>query len=118
MTQKIKKKTTRQKKVQGATENNQYLSLTDLEEVAKDADRYHALKVLHDSEGGQVLIDTLISDVVLGVNQLESYKDMSRDELVSVAARITTCLNTARALSRAAENLEYADEELEDRLRA
>lgn len=85
--------------------------------MVDDADNYHALKVLADTEGGQILINTHIKDVVHCVNRLERYHEMERDEIVSILAQMTSGLNTARALSRAAKNLSYVDEQLDEALR-
>lgn len=98
------------------TKNNQYYNLTELKEIAEDADKFHALKTVFDQEGGKVLVEALITNVINGVDRLSSYADMSRDELVSLAAQITISLNTARALTRAEENMSLADEQLQEAL--
>jgi hypothetical protein len=85
--------------------------------MVADADRYHGLKVLSESEGGKVLTDTLIKDVMFCIGRLENYDKMERDEMVSIIARMTTTLNTARAIARAADNLEYVDMSLDEALR-
>ena len=111
------KKNQRLEKVQKATKDNSYLELTELQEIANEADKFHALKTLLDQEGGQIILKHHIDSVVRGVDGLANYRHMDRDQLVSVAAMITTNLEMARALTRAAKNLEMADEALEEALR-
>lgn len=100
-----------------AKASNPYFQNVALDEMVDDADRYHALKVLSDTEGGQILVDTHIKVVVSAINRLERYHTMERDELVSICAEMAAALNTARSLSRAAENLSYVDDALEEALR-
>lgn len=110
--------TKRQQRVSKKIEQNSYLDLTDLKDLAFEADRFHALKVLMEQEGGQVLCDTLISDVVAAMNVLVGhYPSMDRDQLVSMIARMEASLNMTRALYRAADNLEAVDADLEEALR-
>lgn len=107
----------RLQRVQKATESNPYLDYTELKEIAEDAEKYHALKVMMQSDGGQVLIESLVQDIVMGLNQLESYSSLSRDEMVSIIARISSSRHLIQALQNADENLKDADEALEDALR-
>lgn len=65
-----------------------------------------------------MLVATLLKDIVSSIDRLSTYKDMSRDDLVTVAAQITTTLAIVRALTRSETNLKYADEELEEALSA
>lgn len=88
-----------------------------LEDTLNDADKYHALKTIFDQDGGQILVDSLIDDVVSSIERLENYAELSRDQMVSLVARMTTSLNLARALTRAEENHRLADEALKDALR-
>lgn len=109
-------KQSRQEKLEKATNHNPYYEQTELFEAAKDADNYHALKSVFDQEGGQLLVKALIDDVVMGLNQLDNYSTMSRDELVSVIARISHARGLANALTNASSNLAAADELLEEAL--
>lgn len=111
------KKSQRVEKVKKATKGNPYFELTEVYAIAEDADKFHALKTLLDQEGGQILLNHHIEAVKRGVEGLSSYQHLDRDQLVSIAALITTNLDMARALSRAAGNLEMADEALDDALR-
>ena len=105
------------KELDQAKKANPYFDQTLLHEMVEDANNYHSLKVLCETEGGQVLVDTLIKDVVASISKLENYDSMTRDQIIAVIARMVTSLNTARALTRAAENLEYVDEALDEALR-
>ena len=104
------------KTVKEKTKNNPFFEQTEAFSIAIDADKYYALKVLHEQEGGQVLVQELIDLAVNGIDSLAGYKEMSRDELVTVACTITTLLSVARSLTRAEENLSLADEALKETL--
>lgn len=63
-----------------------------------------ALKVLYDSEGGKVLVDAFVDDIINRINILSmQYKDLSHMELVSHCAAIGEKLHVVRALVRADE---------------
>ena len=110
-------KTTRKTKLEKAVVNNPYINYEALEGLAEDADKLHDLKTVFDMEGGKVLVDALISDVVNAVSKLSSnYSELTRDQLVSVAAHISVNLALARTLTRSTENLKYADEALKEAL--
>lgn len=85
--------------------------------IVEDADKYQSLKAIFDQDGGKLLVDALIQDVVGSIGKLENYPSMTRDELVAVIARLSTSLNMARTLTRAEKNSSLADEALEDALR-
>lgn len=109
--------TTRKKKLEEATQSNPYINYDALEGLADDADKLHDLKAIFDMEGGKMLVDALITDVVGSVDRLASgYADLTRDEFASLAAHISVNLALARTLTRSTENLKYADEALKDAL--
>lgn len=110
------KKTPRRVKVEKAAKDNQYYELTDLYEIAGEADKFHALKTILDQEGGQVLLEHYIKSAVAGVDALAQYETLSYERLISICALIHSNLQSARALSRAADNLSMADEALEEAL--
>ena len=110
-------KKSRTEKVEKAIKTNPYYDLTQIREAAEDADKYHALKTVFDQEGGQVLVDTLIAEVTHCVDLLDNYADMNRDQIVSIVAAMVAAKNLARSLTRAEENLTYADELLDEALR-
>lgn len=109
-------KNQRTKKLEKATKNNPYFELTELREIAEDADKFHSLKVVFEQEGGQLIVGALTKDIMGNIDRLSQYQSMSRDDLVSVAASITTQLGILRALTGAEENLRLADEALEEEL--
>lgn len=88
-----------------------------IKSIVEDVDKYQALKAVFDQEGGKILVDALIADAVLSINRLDNYADMTRDELVSLIARLSTSLDLARTLTRADKNFSLADEALEEALR-
>lgn len=111
------KQTQRVERVRKATKNNPYAELTEVYEIAGEADKFHALKVILEQEGGQILLKHYIESAVRGIDGLSQYQSLTHPELVALCALITTNLQSARALTRAADNLSMADEALEEALR-
>lgn len=90
-----------------------------VKDIANDADNYHALKTVLDMQGGKALVDALIATAVSNVNRFTAnYAELTRDDMVAIAATIEVNLEMARTLTRASENLENADEALAEALRA
>lgn len=111
-------KSQRTQKVAAELKDNSHLDKDVLFEIAEDADQYHALKVLLDQEGGSLLVDNLLADVLASVEQLAgSYQTLTLQQFIGFSARISSSLGTARSITRAAENLKGADELLTERLR-
>lgn len=109
--------TTRKKKLEKATQNNPYINYDALEGLADDADKLHDIKAIFDMEGGKILVDALIADVVSSVDRLASgYSELTHDQFAALAAHISVNLSLARTLTRSTENLKYADEALKDAL--
>lgn len=112
-------KNQRTKKVETALKENPSLSNEDfLKEAAEDADRYHALKRVLDSEGGELLCESLIADAMRCFDAMAAnHRTLNHAEFISLSAQAQSALTLARALTRAAENLKAADEALSDALR-
>lgn len=98
--------------------NNRFYELTDLYEIAAEADRFHALKTIVEQEGGQVLLEHYLKNVVACIDMLKAYADLPHEKLIAICASLTVNLESARALARAGDNLALADEALEEALRA
>ena len=89
----------------------------EIDTIKDDIDRYNALKAILAQDGGKLLVNTLLKDVVHGLDSLSQYHKMNRDELVSLAARITVSLSIVRSLTRSEDQQELATELLEEQLR-
>lgn len=110
-------KSQRTKKVEKVAKGNPYFEQTELFDLAKEADQFHALKTLAEQEGGQLLLKHYITSAVAGIDKLAQFGSLSHAELIAVCAHISVNLDAARSLARAAENLALADEALEEALR-
>ena len=73
------------------------------------------LKALYDTDGGKLLVDTLMAQVVNMINQLSSgYKHMTLEEFISTSADLSTKLNMVRSLTKAKKNQEVLEELLKE----
>lgn len=114
-----KRKTTAQRRVSKAQKDNPTIDADSLYEIAEYADKYAALKNVADTEGGQILIDTLFKDAADTCNQLASnYRTYQLSDFQSASAKLAVVLSLAQSLLRAGENLDGAEEALEEALRA
>lgn len=109
--------TTRKKKLEKTAKDKPYLDYDAIAEIANDADKMHDLKAVFDMEGGKILVDALLRDVVGNVNKLSAmYGELSHSQLISLAAAISVNIELVRTLTRSTENLKNADEALKDAL--
>ncbi len=89
------------------------MATEQIKEVKKDIGKYSALDALKDSEGGQLLIESLASDIASCIEELSSkYKTASHSELIAIGAKIAERLSLYRTLNRAKKNKKLASEEL------
>lgn len=92
--------------------------LTEVVDLAEQADKLQDLKALHDTDGGKVLVRLLLTDVVNNVKRLcSSYRSATHVELMATIASIESNLDTAKLLIGAEEGMKVLDAELEDALR-
>ena len=83
-------------------------------EVEKDLEVYSKLDALKDSEGGQILINSLYKDLSASLNVLISkYKTATHIELIALAAKFEANFNLLKTLLRARKNKKLAKTELE-----
>ncbi len=86
-------------------------------EAAEQSDILHDLVALESTPGGKTLIKLLIKDAIGNFHRLRgSYREASRDELVSIIASMSAQYDTARLLINAKESERIADEILEEAL--
>lgn len=77
-----------------------------------------ALEAVAVSEGGQIILNGLVRDIVGLVSTLSiKYKTATMIELVSTCADLKTKLDTLHVLSRAGKNKAYLIEQLKETLK-
>jgi len=87
------------------------------EEQQQDLDVYNALKTVADSDGGEILIKNLLSDVVNTIGTLEKqYKTLTHIEMIAYCASLSEKLSLLRSLTRASKNFSDLKKLLEDTL--
>lgn len=98
-------------------ENPEALNNPEIETLADQADQIHAIKVMAQTEGGEVLLQLTLSDVVNTVNELAAnYKKYSHTDLIAVCATLSAHYNMARLLAGAEANEKALQEILADAL--
>ena len=86
-------------------------------EVKKDIGKYAALESVKNSEGGQILITSLLSDMASSVDFLSSkYTSATHIELIASCAKLSERLALYRTLIRATKNKKLASLALEELL--
>lgn len=85
--------------------------------IAEELDKIVPLDSLSKSEGGKILIKSLLLDVVSNVDTLcARYSALTMQEFVSYCADIKIRLDVARAIARSAEKKKELDEEFKKTL--
>lgn len=84
--------------------------------IEKDVDDFAALAAVAKSDGGKILVQTLMTDVVGAVERLTNYKGKTLDELISICADLNANLSLVRTLTRAEKNKKLAQEALQEAL--
>lgn len=86
-------------------------------ELAGDLNVASALALVSDSEGGQILLESLIADISTAITELSSnYATLTLQEFVSYGARIKEKVNMARVLANAKSNQDFLKQALKDAL--
>lgn len=87
------------------------------EEIIQDIGNYKALEVVANSDGGELLIQSLNKDIVNSIEWLVSnFKEATHNELVSHIAIIKSNMGILRTLKNAKTNVELAEEALKQEL--
>lgn len=85
--------------------------------IAEELDEKHALSALADTEGGKLLLNSLLVDIASIVGMLRTtYKDGSHIDVITLCARLDSTLSMYQALKRARANTEQLKEILADAL--
>lgn len=86
-------------------------------EIQKDLKRISALEALKNSDGGKILIESCLQDVVSSIDTLRSgYTTLSHIELISHCARLKERLDLYRALINADNNKKIIEDALKEAL--
>lgn len=88
-----------------------------MENLKKQQKTYQSLNSLYNTDGGKVLVDSLIKDVLNSVEHLANqYKNMDVHEFQAICAEYSAKMALARTLTRAEHNLKVVDEAIEEGL--
>jgi hypothetical protein len=88
-----------------------------VKDIANDLDKVAALSALADTEGGKVLIKSLMQDIMSDVDRISNgYKILTTQEFIGIGASLKTNIDMVRVLSRAKENKNFLEELLEKEL--
>lgn len=102
-----------------ALKGNEFLDKDILYEIAKDVDKYAALKDVCNAPGGEILLDALISEAVEVTEEISAnYSTFNLTDFQARAARLKVVLGLVRSLQNASDNFEGATEALNDALRS
>lgn len=83
-------------------------------DIADDLDKAAALDALASSEGGVILLKSLVSDILSAIDTLTSkYNTLTNQEFVGICADIKTKIDIAKAIKRANANKKFLEDLLE-----
>ena len=87
------------------------------EELSDEVGKYISLKTLHDSEGGQMLIEGLVKDIIDGIDILCTQSaSLTHIEMVALASRIKERRDILLTLTNAKSMLEVNQDLLAEEL--
>lgn len=85
------------------------------DEIKEDLKKYKALEAVANSDGGQILLETLVADIEYSIDILVSdYKTLPDIELRSTCANLATNLAIFKALTNSSKNKKFALSELKE----
>lgn len=89
-----------------------------MDNLKKQKKTYQSLNSLYNTDGGKILVDSLIKDVTDSVEYLSNqYRGMDVHEFQSKCAELNAKLTLARTLTRAKRNETVVDEAIEETLK-
>lgn len=84
-----------------------------LNEMLDDKEKYSSLNSLSTTDGGKLLIDTLVKDIVSSLEKLASGSaEMTHLQVVSEATAMRERLNLLRAITRAKKGTKLVSDEI------
>ena len=90
----------------------------DVELIKDDLDIQSSLSSLNDSAGGQILVKSLVRDILDGINEIASkHNQLTQQEFISIGAKVKTCIDMVQVLSGAESNRKYYEGLLEEELK-
>lgn len=90
----------------------------DFAELVKSADKIHDLKATAESNGGKILIDFLINNIINTVYILSAqHQAMTQAEITSALSKLSANLATVRFLSTAKGDVDELDKQIAEQLR-
>jgi hypothetical protein len=91
---------------------------TEVEELKDELGVAISLKHLHDSEGGRILIDGLVSDIMSALDILcGGISELSHTEMIALVAKIKERIDIVRVLTSAKANKEVYEDLLTEAMR-
>ena len=101
------------------TKNEVIKSNPELTSIADNLDRVSAIAAISEMEGGKLLINGLVQDIIGGVETVAAlHKTMTLQEFISLGAAIKERMDLVKALTVANKNKEYLTELLDKELKA
>lgn len=90
---------------------------SEVQDMIEDSNRLHSLKVVLDQEGGRMLVEALMEDVMGALNHVTSgYKTLNHAELMAQCATLKANLDLVSTLKRASLNEKELDEWIKEQL--
>lgn len=89
----------------------------EIESIEEDLKNISSLAVIGQTEGGKILVKSLVTDIIAVVDTLCSkHKELTTQEFVSLCAEMKTKIDMARVIDRAEGNKKYLEELLKETL--
>lgn len=86
--------------------------------IKKDVKKYTALKILSESDGGKILADTMLKDIVSIIDTLSyTIKPLKLEEYIHLSAKLSEKLSIYKSLTNAPKNTHLAKEALAEALK-
>lgn len=88
-----------------------------VEMITAELDRVSKIEALTLTDGGKLLFNSLMKDIVSNVETLTvKYSSLTQMEFISICAEMKTKLDLARAMNKAPKNKDIAQKDLEEAL--
>ncbi len=89
----------------------------EIEMLKDDVEIQSALAALHNSDGGKILVNNLIKDVINFTTSIaENFNSMTVQEFIAYGAKIKTNIDMIQVLTASESNKDYYKKLLEEEL--